>query len=54
MVPLPVPEGVTVHHAALLCAVHAAFEVTEKAVLPEVAPTCWLAGETDSVAAVPA
>ena len=54
MVPFPLPEGVTVHQPALLCAVQDAFEATEKVVLPEVEETCWLAGETASVAATPA
>ena len=38
-VPEPVPEGVTVHHAALLEAVHATCVATEKAVLPPIAAT---------------
>jgi len=34
MVPFPVPDGVTVHHAWLLEAVQLQFEVTEKVVEP--------------------
>ena len=36
MLPLPVPEGVTVHHAMLLATVQAEFEVTENDVFPAV------------------
>ena len=50
MVPLPVPEGVTVHQVWLLAAVHDELEVTVKLVDPAgVAGTFWLGGVTDSV-----
>jgi hypothetical protein len=48
-VPLPVPEGVTVHHIVLLTAVQAAEVVTAKGVVPAVDATFWLAGVTVSV-----
>ena len=54
IVPLPLPEGVTVHHPASLCAVQLVFEVTVKLVVPAVAATLCEEGETDKVAAVPA
>ena len=44
--PLPVPDGVTVHHVWLLVAVHAEFEVTVKGVVPAAAVTFWLDGVT--------
>ena len=47
MVPLPVPEGVTVHHVWSLTTVQAEFDVTVKGVLPAgVAGTFWFAGVT--------
>jgi hypothetical protein len=49
MVPLPVPEGVTVHHVSLLTAVQLEFEVTVKLVLPATEPTFWFEGVTESV-----
>ena len=48
-VPLPVPEGVTVHQAELLTADHAAEVVTANGVVPAVEATFWLAGVTVSV-----
>lgn len=39
MLPFPFPEGVTVHHAALLTAVQAELDVTVKLVLPAGAVT---------------
>ena len=39
MVPLPDPEGVTVHHVWLLEAVQAMLEVTVNEVLPEAGET---------------
>lgn len=47
-VPLPLPEGVTVHQAALLKTLQAVFEVTVNDVLPAEALTFWLAGVTAS------
>jgi hypothetical protein len=52
-VPFPDPEGVTVHHAALLAADHAEFDVTLKLVFPAGAVTFWLAGFTVSVGELP-
>jgi hypothetical protein len=51
MVPLPVPEGVTVHHDWLLEAVQAELEFTVKEVLPAGSATFWFEGLTLSVAA---
>ena len=51
MVPFPVPEVVTVHQPWLLEAVHAAFEVTLKGVVPAAAATFWFEGVTDRVGA---
>ena len=39
ILPFPFPDGVTVHHAALLLTVHAELEVTVKLVLPAGAVT---------------
>jgi hypothetical protein len=49
MLPLPLPEGVTVHHDWLLEAVHAELEVTVKEVVPAAADTGWSEGVTESV-----
>jgi len=50
MVPLPLPEGVTVHHAWSLTTVHEEFEVTVNGVVPAgEAGTFWLDGVTVSV-----
>ena len=54
IVPLPLPEGVTVHQPELLSAVQPAFEVTVKPVLPAVAATLCVEGVTDRVADAPA
>ena len=48
IVALPLPEGFTVHHAALLDTVQFVFEVTLNVVLPALAGTFWLAGPTVS------
>ena len=51
IVPLPDPDGVTVHHVWLLVAVQAEFEVTVKGVVPGVAVTTCVEGVTASVGA---
>ena len=53
-VPLPTPEGVTVHHAELLTALQAELEVTAKDVFPAAAETFWFDGVTLRVGEVPA
>ena len=35
IVPLPVPEGVTLHHGWSLVVVHATLEITSKLIVPE-------------------
>ena len=52
IVPLPVPEAVTVHQVWSLEAVHAMFEATVKLVVPEEVETFWFEGITLNVAAV--
>jgi hypothetical protein len=55
MVPLPVPDGVTVHHVWFDAAVQSALDVTVKFVVPAgVAGTFWFEGVTDSVGVAPA
>jgi hypothetical protein len=49
--PLPVPEGVTVHHDWLLETAHAELEMTVKEVVPAAAVTGWFEGVTESVGA---
>jgi hypothetical protein len=50
MVPFPLPEGVTVHHAWSLTTVHDELEVTVNVVEPAgVAGTFWLGGVTVKV-----
>ena len=53
-VPLPEPDGVTLHQPALLEAVQLEFDVTVKLVLPADEVTFWFEGDTASVAAAPA
>ncbi len=48
--PLPLPDGVTVHHVWLLATVQLQFDVTENEVEPAgVYATFWLAGVTVKV-----
>ena len=54
MVPLPLPDGVTVHQVWSLVTVHAEFDVTVKGVVPAGAVTFWFGGVTASVGAAPA
>jgi len=54
IVPLPVPEGVTVHQVWSLNAVQLVLEVTAKEVLPAGALTDWFDGATLSVGVIPA
>ena len=49
IVPLPVPDGVTVHHDWLLVVVQEAFEVTVNGVVPAGAGTFWFDGVTARV-----
>ena len=49
IVVFPLPEGSTVHQLALLLAVHAELEITEKVVVPADDITLLLDGETDRV-----
>ena len=49
--PLPLPEGSTVHHEALLLADQDELEVTVKVVEPAVAETLLLDGATERVGA---
>ena len=49
IVPLPVPEGVTVHHVWLLVTVQDELEVTENVVDPAAAVTGRSEGLTDKV-----
>ena len=51
IVPVPLPEGVTVHHVWSLVAVQLVLEVTEKEVLPKGYVTDCVAGVTESVGA---
>ena len=53
IVPLPEPDGVTVHHVALLVAVQVVFEVTEKLVVPAIKATFWFGGVTASTGGAP-
>ena len=45
MVPLPDPDGVTVHQLWLLDTVQVVLEVTVKEVFPAEVVTCWPVGE---------
>ena len=47
--PLPVPDGVTVHQVWLLVAVHAEVVVTVNGVVPAGVVTFWFGGVTDRV-----
>jgi len=53
MVPFPVPEGVAVHHPALLEADQDVLEVTVKVVFPAAAATLRFDGATDKVGVKP-
>ena len=48
MLPLPLPDGVTVHHDWLLLAVQLVLDVTVKVVKPAISVTIWLGGVTDN------
>ena len=53
IIPLPVPEGVTVHQAWLLVAAQDMLDKTSKLTAPEEDKTFWFDGVTVNVGVVP-